>query len=276
MNAARPDLRFPHGADTRTTARERDRAARRGGRREGRVDVADLILEQLDACGARRVLDLACGGGETLLFLAARAPAVRFAGIAPQADLARRASALLARAGLGERCRVVAGDSAAAEPHEQIDAWWAAGTAARELDLAYAVGSFADARDPAQLLPRVSPRLRAGGRLLLCGDFAVTPARTPAERRWLEEIRAGRGGRALLRRTAVERLASAAGLRLVECRDLTSERGPRRVRLRAALAAAGRMFGARSRFWERRVAADALRRCLQSGAARTLFMVLTR
>ncbi len=276
MNAARPDLRSPHEADTRLTARERDRAALRGGRRKARGAVTDLVLEQLDACGARCVLDLACGAGETMLFLAARAPSVRFAGIAPRAGFARRAAALLARAGLAERCRVVAGDAGDAEPYEQIDAWRTAGTGARELDLAYAVGSFAAARDPAQLLSRISARLRPGGRLLLCGDFAVASARTAAERRWLEEAQAGRCGRVLPRRTAVERLASAAGLRLVECRDLTCETGPRRTRLRAALAAAGRAIGARSPFWERHVAADALRRCLRSGAARTLFMVLTR
>ena len=240
--------------------------------------VENLVLEQVKTTDARRVLDLGCGVGGSLLFLAPRAPQALFGGLTVSATQASRAASLLERAGLDERCRVVEGNYLDDAPYEQLGSWWAERSGSAELDLAFAIESFVHAVDPARLLAQVAGRLRPGGRLLLCDDFALASPRTPVERRRLDEFRCGWRAPSLLRRTEVERLASAAGMRLLECRDLTPhlELGRPRDRLVRVLAAAGRVVGPRSPFWGSLIGGDALQRCLASGLVRYLFMVLAR
>jgi cyclopropane fatty-acyl-phospholipid synthase-like methyltransferase len=161
-----------------------------------------------------RLLDIGCGVGGSLFFLAAAVP-VPFRGIGVtisprQAEAARRQ----ARArGLSARCSFLAGDFTGVSGLPLIH-------------LAFAIESFVHFASPAAFFAPASACLGPGGRLVVVDDFlSANPhpgnPHSPAERRIVEAFRHGWLLSSLCTVNRVVQVAGEFGLRLVEDRDLS-------------------------------------------------------
>jgi len=173
--------------------------------------VEDLLLRHLDRLApdrAARVLDLGCGVGGSLAYVAQRRP-IRGVGITlspVQADLARQRIAAL---GLADRVDVIEGDYASLPG------------SVRDIDLAYAIESFVHGPSPERFFAEASRALVAGGLLVICDDVRTTDDGDPRAARTLRQFVRGWHVNALLTPTALRGLAARTGFDHVETTDLT-------------------------------------------------------
>ena len=173
--------------------------------------VEDRLVEQLrEALGSvaePTVVDLGCGVGGSLCYLAARLP-VRGAGVTLSPVQARLAAERIRAAGLQDRVRCVEGDYA--DPGLDLPA----------ADLVYAIESFVHGPDPAGFFAQCARILRPGGLLLICDDV-LRPAGDRAARRTVDRFRRGWRINTLLDREALRALAGNAGFEHRSTDDLT-------------------------------------------------------
>ena len=123
--------------------------------------VEDYILDrirQLDVA-APYVVDLGCGVGASLCYLAERLPSMMGIGITLSPVQAQLAEQLIQRAGLVGRVRCLEDD------YNDLP------TTLRSADLAYAIESFVHGSDPARFLAQCRKLVRPGGVLVICDDF---------------------------------------------------------------------------------------------------------
>jgi cyclopropane fatty-acyl-phospholipid synthase-like methyltransferase len=217
--------------------------------------VDELILAALPAGVAEpRVVDLGCGLGASLMYLAGRAP-IRGEGLTISPRQAEGATRLLAGAGLGDRVRCREGNYL--DVPEELH-----GTA----NLVFSIEAFLHSPDAAGYFREAARVLRPGGRLLVCDDFltARAPSAPPREARRLEAFRDGWRVGSLLTVEQVREAAAGHGLELTGDVDLTPHLELRRPRDRfiAALVAAGRPLRLRGEYWKMLSGGDALQWCL--------------
>lgn len=167
-----------------------------------------LALQQASPTGVLRVIDLGCGVGGSLLYLADRFPG-GFWGLgvtisALQANLALQSAH---EAGLHLSCAFLVADYL----HLPL---------AGEFDAAFSIEAFAHASDPQRYLEEASRLLRSGGRLALCDDFSYENA--APDNFWLSAFKRGWLAPRLCSPAQVEEMATICGLRLISKRDLTS------------------------------------------------------
>ena len=118
-----------------------------------------LLLQGLSPSPERlNVVDLGCGIGASLCYLAARVP-VRGTGITLSPVQARFAEQRIRECGFADRIRCIEGD--------YCDLPTGTGPA----DLAYAIESFSHVQDPARFFAQCRRLIRPGGLLLICDDF---------------------------------------------------------------------------------------------------------
>jgi SAM-dependent methyltransferase len=232
-----------------------------------------LILRAIQGVGGRgdvgiiRVLDVGCGVGGTLFDLIGHAgPGLHGVGLTisrTQVRLARRHA--LAH-GIAERCLFVEGD--------YLDIPCGPG-----FDLAFAVESLAHAPDLGRALRQVAGALRPGGRLVICDDV-LAPGRLQGEREasWVAAFRRGWYVPGITTASEVVALVEAAGLRLVEQRDLTPHL--RLVRLPDALVdiilRAGERLPGRHLFLQSALGGLALQHCLGRGVIQYQWLVFEK
>jgi SAM-dependent methyltransferase len=183
-----------------------------------------------------RALDLGCGLGESLTFLARAIPGLSGTGVTLSGVQATRARERAGDSKLEERLRFVEADF-----HELPGDL---GT----FDLAFAIESFVHANDPRAFFRNAARHLKAGGTLAICDDFQARPARDRKEATLIERIRHGWLAVSLLSPDAVSDVARSEGFRLLEDRDLNGGLVLRRPRDRLislwlALTAPLRMTG---------------------------------
>jgi SAM-dependent methyltransferase len=191
--------------------------------------VDDLVLHQLDAVATpapAHVLDLGCGVGGSLAYLAQQRP-IRATGITlspVQAALARKRIAALDLAG---RVRIIEGDYTAL-PRDLAT-----------VDLAYAIESFVHGPSPARFLSEAARVLGPDGVLVICDDFRTGQGGRQAARTLTQFIH-GWHVNALLTPSELQEHAAHAGFVHVATADLTPylELGRPRDRAIALLAAA--------------------------------------
>lgn len=183
--------------------------------------VNDLILDELEsirppADSLRRVADLGCGVGGSMIYLRRRMEA-SFVGAtisAVQADLAR---AYVRERGLS--------GIEVAEADFTSDEFWSS-CDGQPFDAMFAVESFVHVPELRSKLPAIARRLRRGGRLIVVDDMISREAarRWPdrRERRWLREFEKGWYAHGLGSLEQLAAAASQAGLVLDEVRDLTA------------------------------------------------------
>ena len=169
--------------------------------------IAEIIRERFPASPAAHVVDLGCGVGESLCYLAKRLP-IRGTGITLSPVQAAIARSRIAAAGLSDRVECLEGDYCDLPPD--------LGSA----DAALAIESFAHGPSPERFFEQCSRLLRPGGLLIVCDDVR-RQTDTPAAARALEHFKRGWHINALLEREQVVALAEAAGFAHESTSDLT-------------------------------------------------------
>lgn len=173
--------------------------------------VEDLILRELDTLTRDRpprVLDLGCGVGGSLTYLAQQRP-IRGTGVTlspVQVQLGRERVTALA---LADRVEIIEGDYNALP----------GGIA--DVDLAYAIESFVHGPAPQRFLSEAARVLKPHGRLVVCDDFRTDDGNRNAERT-LAQFARGWHVNTLIAPDELRALAARAGLEPVMTADLTA------------------------------------------------------
>ena len=154
-----------------------------------------------------RVLDLGCGVGASLCYLAGLMP-ITGTGVTLSPVQARAAAGRIAVLSLGDRVRVIE-DSYTALP-ESVGA----------VDAAYAIESFVHGPDPKAFFAEAARVIRPGGVLAICDDIA-RPTDDPRARRTLARFCRGWHIHSLVTQAQLQGLAAAAGFAHVTTTDLT-------------------------------------------------------
>jgi cyclopropane fatty-acyl-phospholipid synthase-like methyltransferase len=231
--------------------------------------VDELILAALPS-GVEQptVVDLGCGLGASLMYLAGRAP-IRGEGLTISPKQAEGATRLLAGAGLADRVRCREGNYL--DVPDDLH-----GTA----DVAFSIEAFLHSPDAGGYFREAARVLAPGGRLLVCDDFLTpqAPAAPPRGARRLAEFRDGWRVGSLLTVEQVRAAAAKHGLALADDIDLTPHLELRRPRDRfiAALVAAGRPLRVNGEYWRMLAGGDALQWCLLNGLLNYRVLTFTR
>ena len=220
--------------------------------------------------GPTRILDLGCGVGGGLLYLAehsARPVSATGITLSPtQVELARDEAR---SRGLASQCTFRRGtflDLPAIGP----------------ADLAYAIEAFVLASDPSRFFAEAASVVRPGGRLVIVDDVLADPDSRPAvddrARRWVETFRAGWQADGLRSRTTVRSLARDEGFVCRGDRDLTPDLHLHRLRDR--LIAWGvvplKPLLWRWAYFRGLIGGHALQQCLAAGLIRYRCLVFER
>lgn len=153
------------------------------------------------------VVDLGCGVGASLCYLAERLP-IRGTGLTLSPVQVRHADARIRQAGLDGRVVCRKGDFCA-PPDDVMSA-----------DLAYAIESFVHGPDPARFFASCATLVRPGGLLVLCDDFR-RGIDSAAASRAIDRFRRGWHLNTLIREDELRRLATGAGFEHLSTDDLT-------------------------------------------------------
>jgi cyclopropane fatty-acyl-phospholipid synthase-like methyltransferase len=220
--------------------------------------VDELLMTALPAgVDQPTVVDLGCGVGASLLYLAGRLD-LRGEGLTISPRQVERAAALVAAAGLAGRVRCREGDFLAV-PDDLTG----------RADLVFSIEAFVHSVDADRYLHEAARVLRPGGTLAICDDF-LTASERPASARaacWLDEFRAGWRVGSLVTVEEVSALAAGHGLTLTGDRDLTPALELRRPRDRAIsrLVTLGRFVRPSGEYWRSLVGGNALQLALING-----------
>ena len=199
------------------------------------------------------VVDLGCGVGASLCYLAEQLP-IRGTGITLSPTQAAMARDRVAERGLSGRVECVEGDFCELPPDI---------TAA---DLAYAIESFVHGPDPVRFFDQCRHLIKPGGRLAICDDVRRDAVSTAATRA-VEEFMKGWHINTLLDRDTLVRLAGEAGFVHESTLDLTPLLEIKRIRDRAiagGVALLKRLPLNMDRF-DYVIGGDALQTCLARG-----------
>jgi len=216
-----------------------------------------VLLREIERLAERalepmQVLDLGCGVGSSLFYLASQA-AFQGTGVTLSGVQARWAQAASEQSGLAERLKFIQGN------------FLELPSTSPRAHLAFSIEAFVHAESAGAFLAQVSRILRPGGRLVIVDDFLADTARpdTPP----LEDFRNGWQAHSLLRVPDLAALASSYGLTLAGSVDLSSFQrlGRPRDRLIHALRPALRLVRPHSLWAESLVGGDALQTSYRLG-----------
>jgi cyclopropane fatty-acyl-phospholipid synthase-like methyltransferase len=170
--------------------------------------IAKLIRRFPSYSTAVHIVDLGCGIGASLCYLAEQLP-IRGTGITLSPAQAAMSRELVADRGLSGRVECLEGD------------YCALPTGIMPADLAYAIESFVHGPDPARFFDQCRRLLKPSGLLVICDDLK-TGVVSPAATRAIDEFTKGWHINTLLERDALIRLAREAGFEHESTQDLTS------------------------------------------------------
>jgi SAM-dependent methyltransferase len=221
----------------------------------GLLGARDSKLGTRDSSGpdGLHVVDLGCGVGASLCYLAERLP-LRGTGVTLSPVQARLAAERISEAGLSDRVECLVGDFNALP------------ASLGPADLAYAIESFVHGPSPDRFFAECRRLIRPGGLLVICDDITRSPAE-PAARRTIERFCRGWHVNTLLDQPALRAQAREAGFEHESTTDLTPYLEIRRPRDRV-IDALGALFGGlpvvRDRFGYL-IGGSALQTCLARG-----------
>lgn len=202
---------------------------------------------------ATHVVDLGCGVGASLCYLAERLP-IRGTGVTlshAQAEMARQ---FIAKAGLSERVECLEADYTDLPP------------TIKPADLAYAIESFVHGPSPERFFEQSHRVLKPGGRLVICDDIRAGES-SPESTRTVEEFTRGWHVNTLLTRDAMIAIARTAGFDHESSTDLTQmlEIGRPRDRAIAVSVALLKWLPYAGERYDYVIGGDALQTCLAKG-----------
>ena len=214
--------------------------------------IAERIAAEATGGATSHVVDLGCGVGASLCYLAQRLP-IRGTGITLSPVQAQLARQRIAAAGVADRVVCLEGDFGNLPP------------AVAHADAAYAIESFAHAPAPDRFFGEAARLLRPGGLLAICDDFSRGSS-APAAQRAIARFRRGWRINTLIERSKLRALAQTAGFRHLSTTDLTAhlELGRPRDRLVALFVGLCGWLPIDDRLGHLS-GGDALQRCLRQG-----------
>jgi cyclopropane fatty-acyl-phospholipid synthase-like methyltransferase len=226
--------------------------------------IAWLVRRLLPSTPVAHVVDLGCGVGASLRYLAERLP-IRGTGITlspVQAALGRRA---IAAAGLSDRVECLEGD------------YCNLPSTVGPADLAYAIESFVHSLAPGRFFEQCGRLVKVGGLLVVCDDVKRRTDGAEAARA-IEQFTSGWHINALLERDEFLGLANTCGFEHESTIDLTTflELGRRRDRVIAALLALVERLPIDAGPFDHVIGGRALQTCLARGWIGYDFMVFRR
>ena len=215
--------------------------------------IAERIRSVTPAGGTAHMVDLGCGVGASLCYLAERLPTTG-TGITLSPVQAQLAGERIRRARLSERIACIEGD------YCDLPAGMKAA------DLAYAIESFVHGPDPARFFAECRQLVRPGGLLVICDDFRRRTSEAAAAAA-IDNFCRGWHVNTLIRSDELQALAKAAGFAHVSTVDLSPylELGrPRDRAIKLLLALAMWVHVRWSRF-DHLQGGNALQECLARG-----------
>jgi SAM-dependent methyltransferase len=225
---------------------------RRGAFHYVEDQIAELIRSLPGRPETPGVVDLGCGVGASLRYLAGLLP-IRGTGITVSPVQAQLAARLIRDAGLADRVVCLEGD------------YCAVPAGVGPADLAYAIESFVHVSAPARFFEQCRQLVRPGGVLAICDDFRGT-VNGAAAARTIEQFCEGWHINALLEPEELRALARQAGFEHTSTLDLSPYLEIHRTRDRAigALLLFGRLPLVRRRLGHL-LGGRALQTCLHRG-----------
>lgn len=178
--------------------------------------IAQLVLGLPGSSSPAHLVDLGCGVGSSICYLAQLLP-VHATGITVSGQQVEIANRRILEAGLAERVRCLQADYADV-PGDVPPA-----------DLAFAIESFVHAPDPAAFVAQCARIIRPGGVLVICDDFRRRVS-TPEAERAIREFREGWHVNTLIHADDLQRLAIEAGFAHDQTTDLSPYLEIRRLR----------------------------------------------
>ena len=234
--------------------------------------VNELVLSVIrklagDFPAPMRVLDLGCGVGGTLFYLAERMP-IEAVGVSLSPVGVRLAEGLAREAGFDGVCRFVEANYLDLPELESRHA-------------VYAIEAFLHGPDARKFFRSAASVLADGGRLIVCDDFLAETAKQSWDRkavRNLADFKRGWHVGSLITTAQASTCAVNAGLRLIDDQDLTPYLRLRRPcdRLIAAFVNLGRGLPFRSPWWDSWVGGHAIQRCLLTGLIQYRLLVFEK
>jgi cyclopropane fatty-acyl-phospholipid synthase-like methyltransferase len=227
--------------------------------------INERILQALTAESASSVLDLGCGVGGSLLYLASRY-AASYAGITRSAVQAKIAQDLIRNNRMNDYVRIVNGDFADPQPYRKL------ALQSRSLSAAFAVESFIHAGNPQRLAALLGSFIAPRGFVIICDDMLNKDPEQAGRRpqRLLEEYRRGWHVKSLLTAGEMDRIFSSAGFCRIKSEDFTPylelDR-PRDMVIRL-LVNLFRHSALRASWWENMLGGNALQLCLKNGVVK--------
>jgi cyclopropane fatty-acyl-phospholipid synthase-like methyltransferase len=211
------------------------------------------------------VLDLGCGVGASLIYLATRAP-IRGTGVTISGVQADYAGERISNAGLADRVRCVQANFLELPPSIE------------PAQLVFSIEAFVHGPDPARYFESAAGRLTPRGLLIVCDDFLAPRARGPVSRRdarIIDEFRRGWHANSLMTVAEADALATAAGFTLTKNLNLTASLELRRPRdLLVSLAMTiGRHLPLRGTYGDSLLGGSALQAGLGSGLIEFRYLV---
>ena len=170
--------------------------------------IAEWVLGLPQPSSPQHLVDLGCGVGASICYLAQRLP-VHATGITLSARQAEIATRRIAEAGLSERVRCLRAD------YTDLPA------DVPSADVAFAIEAFVHAPDPVRFFEQCARTIRPGGRLVICDDFRRAAATAEAERA-IREFREGWHVNTLIDADELRGLAADAGFAHQQTTDLSS------------------------------------------------------
>jgi SAM-dependent methyltransferase len=181
--------------------------------------IANLTRDILTTSAVPHLLDLGCGVGASLCYLAERLP-IRGTGVTLSPVQAHLATERIEKAGLSYRVSCIEADYCAIPARVP------------PADLAYAIESFVHGPSPERFFAECARLVRPGGLLVICDDFKrKVPNATAA--RTINRFCRGWHINTLLRQDQLQEMARSAGFEHQSTVDLTSAVETGRVRDRA-------------------------------------------
>jgi cyclopropane fatty-acyl-phospholipid synthase-like methyltransferase len=216
-------------------------------------DRVGSLIAHAGATATPHVVDLGCGVGASLCYLARR-HGLRGTGVTVSPTQVAMARARIAAAGLVDRVECIEADFANLPP------------TVAPADLAYAIESFVHGPSPGRFFEQAAALVRPGGLLAICDDVRRAATSSAAERA-VEEFVSGWHVNSLVDRESMHALATSAGFEQVETVDLTPwlEIGRARDRILSAFLSVAASLGFHRARVDYAVGGRALQTCLANG-----------